>query len=156
MNKPVSKTEPEPKTVDKFGDIEFAHAERPIAPEGWLEEAVQAWIAQGRNEEQIYGVRNFLTGIGGRAIEKELESSHREGEKKEHELQLERFMKLREVAKEEGRRELLEEIEEKVKAMWRKEMLEEDARHHWSADAIDDVLNFLASKKLERPEKPSN
>lgn len=30
----------------------------------WLDKAVEDWIAQSRSEEQIRGVRNFLTGLG--------------------------------------------------------------------------------------------
>lgn len=29
-----------------------------------LEETIQAWIKEGRSEEQIYGVRNFFSGKG--------------------------------------------------------------------------------------------
>jgi len=38
-----------------------------------FEPIIQEWIAQGRSEEQIYGVRNFLTGIGGARINELLE-----------------------------------------------------------------------------------
>ena len=41
--------------------------------EGWLEEAVEKWITQGRGQEHVYGVRNFLTGLGGVAIRAEIE-----------------------------------------------------------------------------------
>jgi hypothetical protein len=34
-----------------------------------LDKAVEEWIIQGRSDEQIHGVKNFLTGKGGTAIE---------------------------------------------------------------------------------------
>lgn len=37
-----------------------------------------AWEKQGRNEEMVFGVRNFLTGLGGVAILREIEQARRE------------------------------------------------------------------------------
>jgi hypothetical protein len=34
-----------------------------------LDKAVEEWILQGRSDEQIHGVQNFLSGKGGTAIE---------------------------------------------------------------------------------------
>jgi hypothetical protein len=34
-----------------------------------LDKAVEEWILQGRSDEQIHGVKNFLSGKGGTAIE---------------------------------------------------------------------------------------
>src|SRR3990167_10594510 len=43
--------------------------------ENFLEHIVVEWEEQGRTEEQAYGVRNFLAGLGGRAIREMLASS---------------------------------------------------------------------------------
>ena len=29
-----------------------------------IETAIEEWIKQGRSEEQVYGVRNFMSGVG--------------------------------------------------------------------------------------------
>ena len=39
-----------------------------------IEIAINYWIAQGRTEEQIYGVRNFMSGRGLRLIKEEVEA----------------------------------------------------------------------------------
>ena len=67
--------------------------ECPLAPapragekyENFLEHIVIEWERQGRTEEQAHGVRNFLSGLGGRAIRKMLASSTAEAERKERE-----------------------------------------------------------------------
>lgn len=38
------------------------------------------WAKQGRNEEQVYGVENFLTGLGGMAVLALIASAERKGE----------------------------------------------------------------------------
>lgn len=52
-------------------------------PPHWeeLQKAVEVWFAEGRTEEQIFGVQNFLTGKGGTAIRTLLDKT-REEEKK--------------------------------------------------------------------------
>lgn len=42
-------------------------------------DAVEQWNSQGRDEEQVYGVINFLTGIGGQAIRKVIFESREKG-----------------------------------------------------------------------------
>lgn len=36
---------------------------------------VKEWISQGRTEEQIYGVNNFLTGLGAKMIERKIKEA---------------------------------------------------------------------------------
>jgi len=38
----------------------------------WLNKVVEDWSKQGRTEEQIYGVKNFITGLGGIRINEQV------------------------------------------------------------------------------------
>jgi hypothetical protein len=58
----------------------------PPEPKEWEERlklmktlGVDEWIKQGRSEEQIYGVKNFLTGLGGARILKLLTTEREAG-----------------------------------------------------------------------------
>lgn len=83
-----------------------------------LEQTIQTWISEGRSEEQIYGVRNFFTGVGAKFISNLL-IQEREAGKDEKFAEAVELMKVDILPgiRQQARTETIKEVIEKLRGM---------------------------------------
>lgn len=80
---------------------------KPLSPMGW-EEAVEIWSKQGRTEEQIWAVKNFLTGAG----EKVVHEAYSRGNDEAVDRMTDAYKRSVEAARAERTREIVEMVKE--------------------------------------------
>ena len=108
-----------------------------------LDESVEKWSKQGRTEDQIWAVKNYLTGAGGIEIDEKLTLAKEKGYKKGI-TDTKIWNGVYEIGAEEERNRIIKIVEETIEKGWKSHSLSKDGTYYKGGiDFLSDLLKKI-------------